>query len=86
MASSFLIAAAIATLVAALDKTALAMFIMRVNDLAKCRSMCAAAGELIEVLGHAEVAFHGGQHDDNTPQFRSNEPWIGAPRGHRPRR
>jgi hypothetical protein len=35
----------------ALDKTGLAMFTMRVNDLAKCRSMCAAAGELIEVVG-----------------------------------
>jgi catechol 2,3-dioxygenase-like lactoylglutathione lyase family enzyme len=46
----------------ALDRTGLAMLTIRVNDLAKCRAMCAAAG--IQAVGEGALPLAGGTASD----------------------
>jgi hypothetical protein len=45
-----------------MDRTGLAMLTMRVNDLAKCRAMCVAAG--VRVMGQGALPLPGKPHHD----------------------
>jgi catechol 2,3-dioxygenase-like lactoylglutathione lyase family enzyme len=45
-----------------MDRTGLAMLTMRVNDIAKCRAMCEAAG--VRMMGHGALPMPGKPHQD----------------------